>query len=321
MYLLGTDEAGYGPNLGPLVVSTTVWHVPDDLAGQDLYRALKTAVAPGPVEKTDRRCAPIADSKRLYSSGDTWEQLELGLLTAMGACGKASRTWREVWHALSPGELARLDAEHWCSAFDMPTPHAADAARIEKLVARLLKAAEKTGVELRAMASRPVFPNEFNELCDQFDNKSSALSHVTLQLVRDVLEQGNYDGMIVVHCDKHGGRNCYAGLLQHFFPDHFVEVHCEGRAKSVYRFGPPERRIEFRFVAKGDNFLPAALASMACKYLRELAMHAFNGFWQQHVPGLRSTAGYPNDAERFKRDITAAQTRLGICDRVLWRNR
>src|SRR5215203_3406446 len=26
-YLIGTDEAGYAPNLGPLVVTATVWHV------------------------------------------------------------------------------------------------------------------------------------------------------------------------------------------------------------------------------------------------------------------------------------------------------
>jgi hypothetical protein len=273
------------------------------------------------VGEDDQRCAPIADSKRLYSSGGTWEQLELGLLTAMGACGKAAGTWRQVWSSLSPAQLACLSAEHWCAQFDMPTPHAACPARIEKLVARWLKTAEKSQIELRAIASRPVFPAEFNDLVDAFDNKSSALSHVTLQLVRDVLERVEIAEPVIVHCDKHGGRNSYAGLLQHFFPEHVIEVHSEGRENSVYRFGPRERRVEFRFVAKGDNFLPAALASMACKYLRELAMHAFNGFWQQQVPGLRPTAGYPDDAKRFRKEITAAQKKLGIGDRALWRNR
>ena len=32
-YLIGTDEAGYGPNLGPLVISTTAWRLPDDGLG------------------------------------------------------------------------------------------------------------------------------------------------------------------------------------------------------------------------------------------------------------------------------------------------
>ena len=35
-YLLGTDEAAYGPKLGPLVVSVTVWRVPDDGRGRRL---------------------------------------------------------------------------------------------------------------------------------------------------------------------------------------------------------------------------------------------------------------------------------------------
>jgi hypothetical protein len=79
--------------------------------------------------------------------------------------------------------------------------------------------------------------------------------------------------------------------------------------------------VEIRFVAKGENFLPAALASMTSKYLRELAMRAFNQFWCTRVPNLKPTAGYPLDAVRFKAAIAAAQTELGFSDRVLWRNR
>ena len=39
-YLLGTDEAGYGPNLGPLVISGSVWEVRDGVQGNDLYERL-----------------------------------------------------------------------------------------------------------------------------------------------------------------------------------------------------------------------------------------------------------------------------------------
>jgi hypothetical protein len=39
------------------------------------------------------------------------------------------------------------------------------------------------------------------------------------------------------------------------------------------------------------------------------------------VPGLRPTAGYPQDARRFKAQIAAKQQALGIADRCLWRVR
>ena len=60
---------------------------------------------------------------------------------------------------------------------------------------------------------------------------------------------------------------------------------------------------------------------MTAKYLRELSMRAFNEFWSAHVPNLRPTAGYPNDAQRFRKEIAAAQRELKIDDHVLWRNR
>ena len=67
--------------------------------------------------------------------------------------------------------------------------------------------------------------------------------------------------------------------------------------------------------------MPVALASMTAKYHRELAMRALNQYWQNRVDGLRTTAGYPVDAKRFKSEIAATQVQLGIDDGVLWRNR
>ena len=69
----------------------------------------------------------------------------------------------------------------------------------------------------------------------------------------------------------------------------------------------------------GEAALPTACASLCSKYLRELAMDAFNDFWQARVPNLRRTAGYPLDAKRFLQDIGPALAAAGIPHERLWR--
>jgi hypothetical protein len=98
-------------------------------------------------------------------------------------------------------------------------------------------------------------------------------------------------------------------------------VYRESLAESIYRWGVEAERVEIQFRAGGESFLPAALASMVSKYLRELAMRAFNDFWCCRVPELKPTAGYPIDARRFKQAIAATQGELGIDDDILWRSR
>ncbi len=146
------------------------------------------------------------------------------------------------------------------------------------------------------------------------------LSRLTLELIRELLPQVP-DAPAHVCCDKHGGRNNYHRLLQETFCDSVVEVHGESRARSVYRMGPTDCRVEVQFHVGAERFLSVALASMVSKYLRELAMQAFNDFWCRHVPDLRPTAGYPTDARRFKNAIEAMRDQLGIDDRLLWRCR
>ena len=100
-----------------------------------------------------------------------------------------------------------------------------------------------------------------------------------------------------------------------------VLVREEGAELSVYRVQAGPRQVEFRFQPKAERHLPTALASMAAKYLRELAMRPFNAFWQRHIPGLRHTAGYPGDSHRFFAEIRAVKEQLGIADGLLWRER
>jgi hypothetical protein len=320
-YLIGTDEAGYGPNFGPLVISASVWRVPDGVRADGLYRVLDGVVAgPGRLADALRARILIADSKVVYQAGKGLAPLERSVLAAMALLGRRPATWREVWAGLAGGPLDPCHALPCYADYDARVPLEADAGEIQALAERAEQGFRAAGVELVALRSRAIFEAEFNDLVQRHASKGTVLSHATLDLAARALAPLT-QGPISVLCDKHGGRNSYQRLLAEWFPQCVVEVYGEGRSESVYRFGPAERRVEFRFQAKGEACLATALASMASKYLRELAMRAFNAFWCGCLPGLAPTAGYPADAKRFKRDIAAFQGRLGIPDRLLWRSR
>lgn len=319
-YFLGTDEAGYGPNLGPLVVTVTAWRVPDGVEPHELYERLADIVtADGRAGTTDSRL-PIADSKLLYQPQGSLAKLERTVLAAGGLLNRPLGTWRDAWSAFAADCVEQLLTEPWFCDYEERLPLDCLGAEMPVAVSRLADGLRACEIELVEVRSRVLFPAGFNDLCDAHGSKGTVLSETTLGLVAEVMRHLDDDSILVV-CDKHGGRNKYAALLQSLFSDCWIEVCQEGRLESVYRWGQPTRRVEARFVAKGEGYLPTALASMVSKYLRELAMRAFNVYWRQHLPNIRPTAGYPTDAVRFRREIAATQARLGITDRVLWRTR
>jgi hypothetical protein len=340
-FLIGTDEAGYGPNLGPLVITATVWHVdadhPCDLyerlrgvvtnsiaaaaeaapAGNG-YRAKRKATA---VQAVAPRLLAIADSKILYKAGDGVLELERGVLTMLGLLGSLPRSWGALFQKLLDHDsLDDLCGIPWHREFEMALPLDADAGDVADLLGCVRRGFAAAGVRLVDVRCAAVFPARFNHLTGQCGNKAEVLSRLTLELVAAALQVCQGSAVLAI-CDKHGGRNRYGPLLQRQFPDPLVEIHGESTAVSIYRWLHEGQRVEVRFQAGGESWLPAALASMFSKYLRELAMRAFNEFWCGHVPDLRPTAGYPVDSHRFKQAISEKQTTLGIDDHVLWRAR
>jgi ribonuclease HII len=317
-FLIGTDEAGYGPNFGPLVITATVWHIDDGLDCAALYKHLRRHVT-AQVNRANKKRIVWADSKAVYKNGCGLDHLERGVLTALGLLGRLPCQWCELWHWLDPQFAPRIDELPWHLGYTADLPLWADGEELSALVELLKAGLEALGVRLVGLLSRAVFPDEFNRLC-RASNKADALSRVTLALVAEALSLVS-DGCVQVFCDKHGGRDYYHPLLQIQFENEWIEVRQESSAASVYRFGPDERRVEIGFHVEGERFLPVALASMTSKYLREAAMRPFNEFWCARVPGLKPTAGYPGDSHRFKKQIAAAQRELAIDDQILWRSR
>jgi hypothetical protein len=325
LYLLGTDEAGYGPNLGPLVVAATLWRVSGvgfQPALPDLYEHLSSGISADP---SDAARLAIADSKQLYSSGASLALLERGVLAALHALERPAGSWQGIWSACSPDHACELP---WHKSFDRPLPYALDADRHSSGCDVFRQTLLEADVELVDLRACIVQPADFNDRCDRLMNKASVLSAATLTLVRELIRD-RIDAPVQIVCDKHGGRNHYAALVWEELaadetadaPGFPVQTLKEGREESIYRWRCGESQREIRFISKGESFLPAALASMTAKYLRELSMLAFNAFWAERVPNLRPTAGYPGDALRFWNDIEAV-VRLGrFEERELWRAR
>lgn len=319
-YLIGTDEAGFGPNLGPLVISATVWQVPDKVQAAALYRLLADVVVAVPhrARNGEPLRVAIADSKALYQPAKGLRHLEAGVLAALGVLGRRPTAWPHIWELLAPDATWR--SIPWYANYETALPTTVASEELGPLVSALRTGLAAAGVRFVEMRSRVVFEEEFNELVERHASKSTALSHATLNLVSEMVAPLGREPISVV-CDKHGGRNSYHHLLSEHFPEWLITIFGESRERSTYRFGPHDRRMDVAFQMKAESCLPAALASMASKYLRELAMAAFNAFWCGRVPGLQRTAGYPQDARRFKDAIAAVQAELGINDRQLWRSR
>ena len=316
-FLIGADEAGYGPNLGPLVISATVWEVPDHISHPDLYGILDNCITDAR-DESDR--VWMADSKQLYKPGGGLAALELGVLASLAATGQSFIDgWKHLFETLAADQRKDMGQLPWYAEFDESLPIDASGEQIDAASLQLIKGLREHGVRIAHIASRAIFPRTFNESLREFENKSAVLSHETIGLISNLIE--SLHGNVSVLCDKHGGRNKYAGLLQHHFNDGFITVESEGRQSSSYQWKSGEQLVDFEFQAKADHVLTAALASMTSKYIRELAMRAFNLFWCQKKTDLKPTAGYPMDARRFKKQIARVQAGLGISDQVMWRKK
>ena len=206
-----------------------------------------------------------------------------------------------------------VDEPPWYNANSLALPVASSD---ESLVEPWRLACERVGARLIAIRADVVEPNRFNRLVRQYDNKAAATSHIAMNLLRGIWHpDGGVEALIVA--DKHGGRNRYKPLLSEAFDGANVITVEEGAERSTYRVG----KGELRFQPRAEEHGPVALASMTAKYLRELAMHQFNAYWREHIPGIKPTQGYPLDAKRFRAEIAEIQRQLEITDDVLWRER
>ena len=311
--LIGMDEAGLGPNLGPFVVAVTVWDVPDSPREFDFWNTFADVLTNSPQKKEQR--LHVADSKQVFQPHKGFSALERGVLSALRLIDQSPHTFEELCQILTSTESSAetsVKPAVWYQEMGCELPTATHDFSVIEYWQRVC---ELNHARLHTIKAAIIEPRKFNRLIREYDNKSLVVSRVAFQLLKSVWCPDETETFIVG--DKHGGRNRYDQLLAEVLDGDMIFRLEEGAERSDYRVG----KSVLRFQPRAEEHGPVALASMTAKYVREVAMSLFNRFWAQKIPGLKPTQGYPVDAKRFRDEIAETQRELGIADDDLWRNR
>lgn len=302
MLVIGIDENGLGPLLGPLVVTAVSFEVDTydapvfwRQAGRDLF---------------------AADSKEVFSS------------SKLGSAEVATLAWLNEFGTLPTSYWALADATFVRPPLEMPcpiipaycTPSAtqlpvwAKPKDLEWVLAQKVFTKDNP-VQPGTVRLYAVCPGAFNTACALPDMNKFALDcHLMLKLFDSLASE--YDGEVLGLLGKVGSTKKYGPWLQDANLGLWM-TESETREQSTYRIAP-NRTISF--IRDGDqSHLPIAVASMIGKYARELAMRDINTLLR--TEGTRAASGYHNRVTAaFVESTKKKRAEIGLEDCCFLRN-
>src|SRR5262245_55989163 len=115
-WVVGIDEAGYGPNLGPFVQAAVALELPDDDPGG--WATLKSSIRRAH-EDDDGRLL-VDDSKKVYAGGNGFDRLAAGVFA--GLRHRPPRVGDLAAAVLAEWGRGHLDGECWYDPADVLEP-------------------------------------------------------------------------------------------------------------------------------------------------------------------------------------------------------
>ncbi len=325
-FLIGIDEAGYGPKLGPLVIGASVWHVPAHLDTDCILSRLAPEFQSRPWQPNES-FLPLGDSKAIYQRKKHLDSLNIPIRFLLDLCGSSCHSTSDLIRNVARADAHRVEEKPWyepCLEEGCSEKLAVSETLLESARLKL----QSLGIEFRGFMCRIIDEEEFNTVVPIAGNKATALGDWSLKLLRDCISllctssDRHAPAQIEACCDRQGGRKHYLPLLNHAFQewDPWFDVMEETSQCSFYRGRFEGANLDVRFRVHGDSMLPTGAASMLAKFVREMLMLRLNRYWRDQVgDSLKPTAGYPLDADRFRNAIEKAADEMAHASQRWWR--
>lgn len=279
MLVIGVDENGLGPRLGPLVVTAISARCTDEGA-KVATRAPSRAMR-----------ARLGDSKDLVSHGN----VGLGEAWARQAFGRFSQESPATPEALlralcidSPSVLrARCPADHEAQCWNTEDEEFAAEAKTMKAVARDLDKLAERGVVVTRAEVAIVCTERINEAASRGVSRFHVDLHTMERLVLSACAAAGEP--VYAICGKVGGMGSYG---DQFGPlsSHLYAIVEEGKARSEYRI-PNVGSVAFVRDADASHLI-VGMASLVGKWAREVMMSRIVRHYRKHVDDLPQASGY-----------------------------
>lgn len=313
----GIDEVGYGPLLGPLVVSSSIFLVKEN-SNLDLWARLTEST--GKYKKGLNGRLLVTDSKKAYKgeylrrSKVKVNHLERTVRAFFDQLHLVHKQTSPIILSIIANDLKQqFETYPWYrQLYNEFSETYRDRHTVDNLTTNM-KQEEINFIDFQSVC---IDVNEFNRMVRSFNNKATVVIHSILRLLRQLHVMAHFCNVqkIIVFCDKLGGRTYYGDILRDL-PSFVIKKSEESNRISKYELstGKIDMNIQFE-VGADDKHFPVALSSLVGKYIREKLMQYMNDYFVNLQPGLKPTAGYWVDGHRFLRDLEQQDTlkRAGI---------